>query len=247
MLIRLMSHYPENPQHIDKLIAIKGLPEEWFFRKVDRTIDGVHYVGKELILPWLPEIEANVPSNLRHLCEPMEVLRVFPPIHPGQPSVVDKSTIIGVRFDFMSNPGQEAWEKIERFLDRMTPRDMPVPKPVMVAPDHKSAFDPHAARRSVRGSLEIYRSEIPNVDLRIIPSVEVMPTATMQPTLVTTTAVGIPPVVVASPVMAKPSNADIKPTGETYSCEQCPKVFDKKQALKMHVTVKHKIKEPVGV
>lgn len=233
MLIRICGHYPNNPAHIDKLISIKGLPEEWIFRNVKRTIAGELIEGRELVQPWEPDIDENIPSQIRHLCEPVEIVKIFPPIEKGRDSVVDRRTIMGIRFDFMSQPGQDLWEKVERYLDRMTPRDQKVAVPVVVAPDHKSMFNPHEARRSARGSLELRPCEIPEVDLRIIPSAQ------------TQTVISVPqPAVIVQPIITLPT----EPQAVKLACDQCPKVFTKDRALKMHKIAAHKkVKEPAGV
>lgn len=225
MLIRLCGHFLNNPNHIDKLIAIKGLPSEWFFRETKH--------GKELMRPWEPDVEANIPKDIRHLCEPVEITRVFPPIEKGKDPVIDKVTILGVRFDFMSQPGQELWEKIERFVDRMTPRDQKIPVPVLVAPDHKSAFNPHAVRRTVRGSLEFFTSDIPEVDLRV-------------PTTQTITLANAPPptVEMKPPLMEVKAATVPLPPAEVFNCDQCEKQFLKKQALVMHKRAGHKVEAP---
>lgn len=227
MLIRLCGHYLNNPNHIDKLISIKGLPDSWFFR-VSK------YGGRELIHPWEPDVEANIPESIRHLCEPTEIIKIFPPIEKGRESVIDKFTILGVRFNFMSQPGQELWDKIERYLERMTPRDERIPAPALVAPNHLAAFDPHAVRKTVRGSLELFKSEIPNVDLTR-PYIEpIAPRAEVQAPVIAT-AVAAPvapqPVAVQAPVIHK--------------CD-CGKQFDKEQGLRMHKMKAHP-KQPVGV
>lgn len=232
MLIRLCGHYFNNPNHIDKLISIKGLPDEWFFKT---SKDG----GKELVKPWEPDVEANIDKSIRNLCEPTEITLVFPPIEKGRESVVEKVTILGVRFNFMTQPGQELWEKIERYLDRMTPRDERVPIPVIVAPNHLSPFDPHAARRTVRGSLELYKSEIPHVDLspRLEPAIAPAPRVEIQaPVAATAPSVVVAPAVIPQPV--------VKPT-VAHLCD-CGKSFDKEQGLRMHKMKAHP-KQPVGV
>ncbi len=227
MLIRLCGHFVNNPGHIDKLISIKGLPEEWLFRPSRAG-------GKELMPPWEPDVEANIPKEIRHLCEPVEITRVFPPIEKGRDAVIDKVTIIGIKFNYMSTPGQELWEKIERYLDRMTPRDEKVPVPIIVAPDHKSGFSPHVARRSARGSLELAATDtIPEVDLRIIPTV----TETINTT---------PPAVITQTIPQPVVPA--KEPEPAFPCDKCPKTFFKKQALSMHKMKMHSAKkEIVGV
>lgn len=206
MLIRIAGHHFNNPSHIDKMICIKGLPEEWLFRKSK--------FGKELLAPWKPDVEENIPQSIRHLCDPVEVTFVFPPIERGRDYVVDTKTVIGLKFEYMTEPGHELWEKIERYLDRMTPRDQKIPEPVLVAPNQKSDFNPHKARRTVRGSLEFEKCEIPVVDLRT----EAEKVALVQP------------VIVAKPVIQK----------EVFKCDQCPKEYDKKNSLRLHVLHGHK-------
>lgn len=225
MLIRLVGHFIENPGRIDKLICIRGLPEEWFFRPS-------RFGGKELIKPWEPEVEANIPRDCKDLCDAVEITQVFAPVEKGRDYIVDKRIILGVRFDYVTEQGQTMWDQIERYLERTVPRDKMVPKPVLVAPDHKSAYSPHEARRTVRGSLELRPVDgIPVIDLR--PQI-------------TETGPAIPvlPAVIATPVIMPTVKS---PTPTTWQCKQCPKTFLKKQALKMHVMRGHAKKEAVGV
>lgn len=225
MLIRLVGHFIDNPNRIDKLICIKGLPEEWFFRPS-------RFGGKELIKPWEPDVEANIPVACRHLCEPIEITQVFSPVEKGRDYTIDKITAHALRFDYVTEAGQTMWDQIERYLERTVPRDMLVAKPVLVAPDHKSAYSPHEARRSVRGSLELRPvNEIPVIDLRPQAS-----SAVVTPAPATVTAA-------AAPVAA----VTVNPLPEKFDCEICKKSFDKKQALKMHTMKAHQKKEPVGV
>lgn len=222
MLIRIIGHYIDNPARIDKLICIKGLPEEWFYK-------ASRFGGKTLIKPWEPEVEANIPRDCRHLCEPVEITQAFAPIEKGQPYVVDKLTINAVRFDYMTEAGQTMWDQIERYLDRTVPRDILVSKPVMVAPDHKSAYSPHEARRTVRGSLELRPVDaIPVIDLAAF-------LAPIQPRAPQAAA----PLIMATKVEA--------PAPVLYGCQLCDRKFEKEQALKMHVMRGHAKKEPAGV
>lgn len=234
MLIKIAGHYIENPNHIDKLIAIKGLPDEWIFRTSK-------YGGRELLSPWVPDYEENIPKEIRHLCEPTEITKVFPPIEKGRDPVVDVKTILAIKFDFMTQPGQELWEKVERYLERMTPRDRPVPKPVIMAPDHKSAFNPHACRKTMRGSLEFYSCEIPDIDLRepVLAKVETATAAPMAPVIVQAPSI---------PVIQPVKVAQIPPA--VFPCPEsgCSKVFSKAQALRMHSMKMHGVrKQPAGV
>jgi hypothetical protein len=235
MLIKLTGHFIDNPQHIDKVIAIKGLPEEWMFRPSK-------YGGKELIRPWVPDVAENIPLSIRHLCEETEVTVVFPPIEKGRDSVVDKIKIIGLKLDFGTEPGQDLWMKIERYVEQMTPRDQKVPKPVLCAPNHKSDFSPHEVRKTIRGSLELRPTEVPMVDLRqslVGPRVEVAP-----------------PVVIPKPVVEQKeekvtvSVEDNKKTEELkiWQCKKCDQKFTELGKLRGHNLRGHKeIREKIEV
>jgi len=224
MLIRLCGHFLDNPNHIDKLIAIKGLPSEWFFRKSKW--------GTELVKPWQPDVEANIPQSIRHLCETFDIVEVFPPIEKGRDTVVDNLTIIGVKLDFMTELGQTMWAQVERYLDRMTPRDKPIPKPVLVAPNQKSDFNPHLARRTVRGSLELTPSEIPDVDLRTPETILVSQPAPTEA------------LAVAAPV-EKP--APPAPLHQAVVCPECRKSIKSGAGLRLHMGLVHKKKAAVAV
>jgi hypothetical protein len=217
MLIRLVGHYFDNPQHIDKLISIKGLPDDWFFKKSK-------FGGKELIRPWVPDVEANIPDKVRHLVVEHEIDHIFPPIEKGKDSVVDKVKISGVKLDYSTNPGQEMWEKIERYMEVSTPRDQKVYKPVLCATDHKSDFNPHEAKRTQKGSLELHPSSVPDVDLR--PSLIVQP---------------------IKPVEIKP--VEVKPTQDKeYKCKKCGKDFDTINVFRGHnLRCRVEVKEKIGV
>jgi hypothetical protein len=226
MLIKLAGHFPNNPNHIDKLISIKGLPEEWLFR------NGPH--GKELAKPWMIDNEDTIPKAIRHLCEPTDVVVVYSPIAKGEQGVVDKKTLLGIKLDYGTEPGREMWEKIERYLDRMTPRDRKVPEPVMMAPNHKSDFNPTIGRRSVRGSMEFASNvEVPDVDLRATVE-EAVPVPKVVPA----------PVIVA-PVVEKKEEVDARSTVKAR-CEECKLDFKSKGIYAIHMK-KHKVKEKVGV
>ncbi len=224
MLIRLCGHHIDNPNHIDKLICIKGLPDEFFFRVTKH--------GKELIRPWEPDVEANIPKEIRHLCDPFEITQVFPPIEKGKESVIDKTTVLGLRFNFISEAGETMWERIERYLERSVARDQMIPKPVIVAPNQKSLFDPHEARRSSRGSLELRKAEIPVIDVSR-PEPVAPPIITVQAPIVTAAAAPAPAVVVTHE--AAPF---------TFRCEPCGKDFNER-GLRMHNMKKHSAVNPV--
>lgn len=205
-----------NPQHIDKLIVIKGLPDEWIYRT---RADG----KKELRPPWEADVEANIPHQVRALSEPLDVVQYFAPVEKGQPGILDSRRILGVKLNFGTEPGREMWGKVERFLDSSTPRDQKVPEPVLVAKDHKSPFETFRARKRVSGGIELEPSEVPVVDLRaklILPH-----------TTPATSATGTP---------VEPAKAP-----EIFKCEECDYVSEKKQAIRMHAVKRHK-KEKAG-
>lgn len=222
MLIRLVNHFIDNPNRIDKLICIKGLPEDWITR-------ATRFGGRELIKPWEPDVETNIPRDAQHLAEPMEIVQIFPPVEKGGQYTVDHKKIRAVRFDYVTEAGQTMWDQIERYMERTVPRDQMVPKPVLVAPDHKSAYNPHEARRTVRGSLELRPVDgIPVVDLRRPDQVQ-----QEQPVREVT-------------VLVRPEQAQAAPIVSALSCKQCTKTFEKQQALRMHVMKAHPNKQPVA-
>ena len=230
MLIKLAGHYPNNPNHIDKLISIKGLPEEWIFR------DGP--LGKELVKPWIPDDDINIPKEIRHLCEPTDIVISYSPVAKGEKSVIDNKTILGIKLDFGTEPGREMWEKIERFMDKMTPRDMKIPEPVMMAPNQKSGFNPTIGRRSNRGSLEFASSvDVPDVDFRHKIE-EAQPKPSLKPIVV-------PP---TPKVEEKKEEVLVEDKRSTVKarCEECKTDFKSKGIYAIHMK-KHKVQEKVGV
>ena len=230
MLIRLCGHFIDNPSHIDKLICIKGLPEAFFFRWNEK------YEGNELIKPWEPDVEANIPESIRHLCDSFEVIKVFPPIEKGREYIVDRKRCLGLRFDYMTEAGQTMWDKIENYLERSVSRDQSIPKPCIVAPNQKDGFNPHECRRSVRGSLELRPCEIPVVDLRKTLEPEVI----VKPEPVTTGNTGTVEV-----IKVDLESVPVKKSGNGLECGECGKKFDKPRQLSMHKVGAHR-KQKVG-
>jgi hypothetical protein len=227
LLIKLAGHFIDNPQQIDKIIAIKGLPRHWFFRE---SIHG----GEELCQPWEPDVEANIPASIRHLCEEMIITFAFPPISSDRKGVVEKRKVLALRLDFSRGPGQEMWEKIERYLEKSVPRDQAIPKPVLCAPNHRSEFSPHAVKRTVRGSMEMHPAEVPVIDVREsltsrIPETKIEPQIEKSTTLVK-----------EDPVKEQ----------EVFPCKKCGEKFPEMRFLKGHYLRGHKkelIKEKVEV
>lgn len=225
MLIRLVSHFKNNPKHIDKMIAIKGLPEAWLFREGPS--------GKELLHPWKADVDKNIPYDIRSLCEPMYITFRYPPISRGENWVVEYKQILGIVLDFMSEPGREMWEQIDRYLQGTIPRTERVPDPVVLAKDEHSAFETYAPKRSSTGSLQFEPSPIPLIDLtlyapKVIPVVEQPPV--------------VPPVKDEPPVPKAPA-----PQPTLLKCDKCDYTNKSKPGIQMHKYKKHPIQQKVGV
>jgi len=157
VLLRIVDHFRDNPKRIDKLIAIKGLPDKWFFRESPE--------GRELKKPWEPDIDANIPHDIRNLCEPMYVIIRYPALNNQSKEIIEKRQVIGFRIDYNSEPGRQMWDDIERYVEESLPRDQRVPVPVVCAKDERSGFETYTPRRTARGSLELVPSPIPMIDL----------------------------------------------------------------------------------
>lgn len=177
MLIRLIAHARKgNPNLIDELIRIDGLPD----RLVFRFKDGKRY----LAAPWEPDVDVNIPKHIREHCVPIEITEDLPTernqVTGEMQKPSDTRTILGVRINLDNNPGKELWTQLERIIDDATPRDRKVPIPAIVAPNQKDPFFLEA-------------KDIPVVDLNT-PKVEVP---------VTVAVAAEVPVIFTSPV--KPS------------------------------------------
>ena len=220
MLIRLVSHFKNNPKHIDKLIAIKGLPEEWLFRELP---DGE---GKELIRPWTCDIDKNIPQDIRPFCEPTYVTLKYSPLERGAKAVTERKQILGVCLDFMTEPGRELWEKIERYLEGTIPRTERVPEPVVCAKDEHSAFETYAPKRSSTGSVYLEPAQVPEIDLTLYKVA--------------------PPVVAPPSLPAKPLS-QVQQQADDLSCDECHKVFSKQRAVWMHKMKAHPKRQKVEV
>ena len=219
MLIRLVSHFKFNPKHIDKLIAIKGLPEDWIFNETPE--------GKELKRPWTPDVDKNIPMDIRQFCEPTYITIKYPPLSAGVPGIVERKQILGIVLDFMTEPGREMWEKVERFIEGTIPRNERVPQAVVCAKDEHSIFETYEPKKSSTGSIYLDPAQVPEIDLR--------------PYLIK------PSVVLESPVAVVAQAPLPTPQAADFSCEQCHKVFDKPRALRMHAMKAHPNKEKVSV
>ena len=213
MLILLKGHFIKNPRHIDKMICVKGLPEDWFFRKRGEDL--------ELLKPWEPAISDNIPKHIRHLCDPVEIAIYYPPIEKGRDGILDLRTILGVALDYMTEPGREMWDKVVRYIDDSLPRSQRMPEPVLIAKDHSSPFETWAPKVSMTGGVVLEQSDIPVVNLT--PEPILPPVAPVRQS---------PPV---QPVVATPAT-----TAALFKCDHCEYKSEKRQAVRMHSMKRHR-------
>ena len=219
MLIRICDHFRDNPKRIDKLIAIKGLPKEWFFR------EGEH--GPELLKPWQPDIEKNIPIDIRHLCEPMYLIFRYAPIERGQKEIIEKRQVIGFRIDYNTEPGREMWDQVERYIEESIPRNERIPVPVLCARDERAAFETYTPRRTARGSLELVPNPVPLVDLTQYVQVVAQPKA------------------VEPEVLPKSIEEVTAPPTDVLKCAECDFTHHSKAGIRMHTMKRHPKKEKV--
>lgn len=218
MLIRICDHFHNNPKRIDKLIAIKGLPDKWFFIESPE--------GRQLRKPWEPDVDKNIPSEIRNLCDPMYVILRYSPIQAGAKEVIEKRQILGVRIDYNSEPGRQMWDDIERYIEETMPRNERIPVPVLCARDERAAFDTYVAKRNTRGSLELTPSPVPYVDLtQYVVKVEVKPVEVLAP----------------EPLQKQPTQ------DSEFKCDECDYHHGSQAGIRMHKTSKHRRKEKVSV
>jgi hypothetical protein len=226
MLLRLVDHFRDNPKRIDKLIAVKGLPEEWFFTERDGH--------KELKKPWEADIDKNIPHDIRHLCDPMYIVLRYPPIEKGRDEVIEKRRILGVRIDYNSEPGRQMWDDIERYIEETLPRNERIPVPVLCSRDERSAFETFTPRRTARGSLELVPNPVPFVDLTkyVLTKVEEVKVKS--------------PLVVNNPAQTEESMVSARPTQQSFTCEECDFTHHSPRGVRMHAVKRHPKKEKVG-
>lgn len=224
MLIRICDHFRNNPKRIDKLIAIKGLPEEWLFRDTPE--------GRELKKPWMADIEANIPHDIRVLCEPIYVNFRYSPITKGEKEILDRRQVWGIKIDYNSEPGREMWDQVERYMEETMPRNERLPVPVVCAKDERSSFETYRPRRTSTGSLEFVPAPIPEVDLT--KYVILAPVASPPPTTV-----------VSPPELAPQVTSTKLPQEPVFKCETCDYEHRSKQGIRMHTVKRHPKKEKV--
>lgn len=219
MLIRLAGHFLNNSMHIDKLICIKGLPDDWIFKT---RSDG----QKELNPPFAADNPQNIPSHIRHLCTQVDVVKYFPPIEKGKDGITDKMTILGVKLDFMTEAGRNMWTRIQRYMEDCMPRHAKIPDPVLVAKDQRSPFETFKTTKRITGGVEMEPSDVPVVDLDLEKNI---PNEPISPPVVFNRP--SPPIAVASP----PS----LPAVALFKCAECEFTHVKKQGVSMHRIKRH--------
>lgn len=232
MLIRLIGHFKNNPKHVDKMIAIKGLPEEWIFREGPN--------GKELAHPWKADVDANIPLDIRRFCEPTYLTFRFPPIEKGANWVIDHKQILGIVLNYMTQPGKEMWDQVERLLEGTVPRDMRVPQPVVLAKDEHGPFETYLPKRDSANHLYLEPCEIPEIDLRpyLAPKTrETKPEVRLDS----------PPPLPESKETPDSTPNPVSLPETSFKCESCDYTHRSKQGIRMHVVKKHPKKEKVGV
>jgi hypothetical protein len=227
MLIRIVDHFRDNPKRIDKLIAIKGLPNEWFFREGPE--------GLELKKPWEADIDKNIPHEIRHLCEPMYIIFRYSPLNNQAKEVIEKRQILGVKIDYNSEPGRQMWDDIERYVEETMPRSERIPVAVVCARDERSAFETHTPRRNARGSLELIPGPVPMVDLTKYVQMK-------------TEDVVIPKAldVINNPDQATESMVSARPQQNSFKCDECDYIHHSPRGIRMHAVKRHP-KQKVGV
>lgn len=229
-LIRICDHFRDNPKRIDKLIAIKGLPEEWFFRETE--------LGKELKKPWEADIEKNIPHDIRHLCEPMYLVFRYPPIDANKKEVIEKRQVLGFRIDYNSEPGRQMWEDVERYIEESVPRNERIPVPVVCSRDERSAFETFAPRRNSRGSLELTPADVPFLDLTKYIQVKAQDAPVV---------ISKPSEFINNPSQATESMVSARPTQSSFKCEECDYTHHSPRGVRMHAVKRHPKKEKVPV
>lgn len=214
MLIRLISHAKNNPEHVDKMIWIDGLPEEWIFERREDT-DEKGQPDERLFLksPWEADITENIPEGIRYKFQPdpIEVWYETPQeIRPGTMVTDQKISWIrwikkihGVRLNIQSLQGEQMWKQIEDLLDRETPRNLRIPEPSIVG---NKMYWTLTAETMPRVKLTGSEVEVPEEQVHVI-----------QP---------------------KP-----EPRPNEFACQFCGDVFEKQRAKWMHERRKHGNKE----
>lgn len=238
MLIRVADHFKLNPKRIDKLIAIKGLPDEWLYRD---TLE-----GRELKKPWSADVDANIPHDIRHLCEPMYINFRYSPITKGEKEIIDRRQILGIKIDYNTEPGREMWDQVERYLEESIPRNERIPVPVVCAKDERSAFETYKPRRNAGGSLEFVPSPVPEIDLtkyRVVEQELAPVQASIAPVVSPPTKLAVP--LSETDVASVPIPSAKEPQATLFKCEDCDYEHRSPRGVRMHKMKRHPKKEKV--
>lgn len=223
------------------MIAVKGLPKEWFFRE---TAEGV-----ELKKPWEADVDANIPHDIRELCDPMYIVFRHPALQSGAKEVIEKRRVLGFRIDYNSEPGRQMWEDVERFIEESIPRNERVPVPVLCARDERASFETFTPRRNTRGSLELSPSPVPMIDLTEYKQVQVSDkNEKLADDFLIPSSDFVP-----ERSSHKEDNLDVKTEpfkeskNELLKCESCDYTHISPRGIRMHSMKKHPKKEKVEV
>lgn len=133
MLLRLVSHAKNNKQHIDKLIAIEGIPDSMLYEIRN---------GKKCLKGFLStDIAENIPKDIRNeFYENDMVYKYIAPFEKNAEPVFQELELYSVVIDCSTRQGADLWGSLERMIDDQTPRDRKVTEPVVVAKDLRSGF-----------------------------------------------------------------------------------------------------------
>lgn len=132
MLIRLVNHHIKNPEMRDKLINIENFPESYFIE--------VREGNKVIKNPWEVDNPQNLSRDIKdRFYKPMlisDVVTAYRDAHTTE-EFYHKSRYYEiqcgvVKLDYATGPGEEVWSRVERLIEKTTPRDMPIPKPAIV-------------------------------------------------------------------------------------------------------------------
>lgn len=133
MLIRLVSHSKNNKLHLDKFIAIEGIPDHMLYetRSGNKCLKG--FLGTDV-----PE---NIPKDIkREFFKNESINRYIAPFEKGAEAVFQEVPLYSVVIDCATRQGADLWNALERMIDDQTPRDRKVVEPVVVAKDLRSGF-----------------------------------------------------------------------------------------------------------
>jgi hypothetical protein len=147
MLLRLTNHHFNNKIMVDKLISLKGFPEDMFWQKVQGiyTLDDLDPEGKNkkevrigLVVkePFEPDVTENIPDDIiEKFGEEREIYDRM------DRQLLGPRKIVALRLDFSTGPGEIAWGKIWKVIDNNTGRFERVVRPAPVGNEHVWTLD----------------------------------------------------------------------------------------------------------